>query len=201
MRRILKSAVYTALFLLLSLPVKSEYKDWPLSNSAALSLITCGVGDELPTAFGHSGLRVQDSAYQIDVVFNYGSYSYTTSQFYYHFIKGDPTFYVTIEPTQQFLLKYKGENRTVQQNALLLNSAQKHSIFNFLMWNADEANYTYQYDLLYNNCATKLRDVLVENNVPVAYSTKEKHTFRGLLNEKLETHPLVNAGLIHHTGV
>lgn len=195
MNKRLRGAVYTALFLFLSLQVKSEYKDWPLSNSAALSLITCGVGDELPTAFGHSGLRVLDSVYQIDVIFNYGSYNYTPSQFYYHFIKGDPTFYVTIEPTQQFLSKYNDENRIVQQNTLLLDSVQRHSIFNFLMWNADEANYAYQYDLLYNNCATKLRDVLVEHNVPVACNTKDKHTFRGLLNEKLETHPWSMLGL------
>lgn len=171
---------------LLPLLIKGE-DSLPLSKDAKLSLVTCGQGESLESAFGHSALRMVDSAYGIDVVFNYGSFNYSYAEFYYRFLKGDPVFYLTIVPTPSFLQDYRQQNRGVIENAINLDSATRHEIFKFLMWNAQEDNYAYSYDFFTNNCATKIRDILESHGFPLqaAHGTT---TYRELVMEQLRNH-------------
>jgi hypothetical protein len=43
-----------------------------------------------------------------------------------------------------------------------LTPAQTQKLFDFLQWNALPENENYRYDYFYNNCATKIRDVVAE---------------------------------------
>ena len=54
---------------------------WSLSQGQSadtshlrISLLTCGPADELYSIWGHSAIRVKDSASGMDVVFNYGTF-------------------------------------------------------------------------------------------------------------------------------
>ena len=186
MRKKPKHVLLIMSFVFIALSTKA--KDWPISSNAEITLVTCGRGNEMHTAFGHSGLRVVDSIYGIDVVFNYGSSNYTPAQLYYHVLKGDPVLYIAIEPTPLFLQKYNNENRDVYENTLLLDSAQKHNIFNYLMWNADEKNAAYGYNFFTDNCATKVRDVLLRYEVPISANGKNT-TYRNMVDFNLAMQP------------
>ena len=51
-------------------------QELPLSEGAKASVITCGVGDDFYTSFGHSAIRICDSAQGIDWVYNYGTFDW-----------------------------------------------------------------------------------------------------------------------------
>ena len=57
------------------------------SDSAVVSLITCSPGEEVYSKFGHTALRINDKKNNIDIVFNYGIFSFETENFYFKFIK------------------------------------------------------------------------------------------------------------------
>ena len=61
---------------------------------------------------------------------------------------------------------YSRENRTIKEQVLNLSTAQKQQLFNYLENNYKPENRKYLYDFFYDNCATKIRDVLstVTNN-------------------------------------
>src|SRR5690606_31295578 len=50
----------------------------------------------------------------------------------------------------------------VHEQVLNLTTAQKQKIFDYLQWNALPENVVYRYDYFYNNCATKMPDVILK---------------------------------------
>ena len=60
-----------------------------ISDSTTVSVMTMGPSQvELYTAFGHSAFRVLDHKTGIDLVFNYGIFSFNQPNFYLHFARG-----------------------------------------------------------------------------------------------------------------
>src|SRR5262249_22909771 len=51
-------------------------------------------------------------------------------------------------------------NRYIHEQILNLNAEQKQKVFDYLYWNSLPDNQYYLYDYFYNNCATKVRDVI-----------------------------------------
>ena len=60
-----------------------------LSNNAKISVITCDVGNESYSLFGHTALRIQDNSNNLDIVYNYGAFDFETPNFVAKFAKGD----------------------------------------------------------------------------------------------------------------
>jgi len=193
-------AILTFLFLLILPQITFAETSIQLSEKSSIRLETCMPGDAIYSAFGHSGIRVVDSLNRIDVVFNYGAFNSTINQFYVDFLKGKPTFFLVIVPTQEFLQEYKEESRGVVETALILDIQQRQKIFDYLMWNAQPENYAYQYDFVFDNCATRIRDVF-EINLGSAFSFNfqdsfchASSSFKSMLYSKLGNHPLVELG-------
>ncbi|MBL7850254.1 MAG: DUF4105 domain-containing protein [Cyclobacteriaceae bacterium] len=135
-----------------------------LSPQAEISVITCGPGqDELYLAFGHSAIRVVDPAHRIDYAYNYGVFDFDQPNFYLNYTKGLLLFKLGVYSYPDFVNSYVYYNRWVTEQVLNLSPAQKQAVFNFLEWNALPENETYRYDYFYNNCASKIRDVLAQN--------------------------------------
>ena len=131
-----------------------------LSEKSTISVITCGPGEELFTAFGHSAFRVFDPLQNIDKIYNYGTFDFNAPNFYYNFAKGKLIYQLSTTKFPYFLYAYKQENRWVKGQILNLNEAQKQAFFNFLETNAKPKNRNYKYDFFYDNCATKIEDVV-----------------------------------------
>jgi hypothetical protein len=131
-----------------------------LSNKATISVITCGPGSELYSAFGHSAFRVHDPVLQIDRIYNYGTFDFNAPNFYLNFAKGKLTYQLSTSSFIRFLREYNYENRWVKAQELNLTPADVQKVYAFLENNAKPQNKYYQYDFFYNNCATKLEDII-----------------------------------------
>ena len=57
-------------------------------NHTRISIITCGPGDELYSLFGHTALRIIDSAAHSDIVYNWGGFTFDQPNFYLKFLRG-----------------------------------------------------------------------------------------------------------------
>lgn len=151
------------------------------SSSQEFSIYTCSPGDEIYSTFGHSAIRYRDSAQQIDWVYNYGLFNFYDPYFIPKFIWGRMDYMVGKEPTDQFLEIYSGANRTVSEQKLNLTDVQRDSLLQYLEWNILEENRVYRYDFLFNNCATKIIDVIQNNCQGVQlkfYEDKKPRSFR-----------------------
>lgn len=131
-----------------------------LSAKARISLITCGPGEELYEAFGHSAIRVSDPAQNLDMVFNYGVFDLYQDNFYPNFAKGSMRYMLGASPTADFIDQYRRFNRTVREQVLNLDSTEKLAIVEYLSKNLLPENREYFYDYFDNNCSTKIIELL-----------------------------------------
>lgn len=131
-----------------------------LSDAAEVSILTIGPGKELYDKFGHSAFRVKDSLSGVDVVFNYGVYDFNQPHFYLRFAQGTMLYELGVAYYHDFYQNYVAENRWIKEQILNLTKEEKQAVSDFLWINARPENKQYRYDYFYDNCATKIRDVL-----------------------------------------
>ncbi|AVI51452.1 hypothetical protein C5O00_09810 [Pukyongia salina] len=175
------------LFILLNLPAFAQYVS--LSEKAEISILTIGPGDNLYDKFGHSAFRVYDPENDIDYAFNYGVYDFDTPNFYTKFAQGKLLYKLAVSEFEPFLNSYKAQDRWVEEQVLNLSYSEKQGVFNFLQENAKPENKYYKYDFLYDNCATRIRDVLVsvlgDKLKYNAILAEEGYTFRELIQKNV----------------
>jgi hypothetical protein len=133
-----------------------------LSEQANISVLTCGPYDELYSAFGHSAFRIHDPVNNINVACNYGTFDFNQPNFYLNFALGNNFYKLSIQDYQRFEDLYIYENRFIHEQVLNLTFEQKQKLFAYLQWNSKPENASYSYDYFYDNCSTKIRDVLLE---------------------------------------
>lgn len=155
-----------------------------------VSLLTCSPGTELYSSFGHSALRVTDLSNRSDVVFNYGTFDFDDPYFYKKFVKGQLLYFVSVYDMEDFLAEYRYFKRGVTEQVLQLSCADKQKLVAALYENAKEENKYYKYDFTYDNCTTRLRDML-EKTTGEELKTKsvipaEGTTFRQLIHDYLK---------------
>jgi hypothetical protein len=158
------------------------------ADDLRISLLTCGTGDQIWEIFGHAAIRVTDARKGIDEVYNYGTFDGYEEGFEWKFMQGKLLYYVSHYPYRYFLDEYKEAGRSVYEQELLADSADKAAIYEFLQWNALRENKYYRYDFLYDNCATRIRDIFpdilgsrfqYQEQLPDAYRDM---SFRQLIN-------------------
>jgi hypothetical protein len=128
-------------------------------NTVQISILTCGVGEELYASFGHTGVRVKDSINGIDDVYNYGTFNFNDPDFYTKFTLGKLDYYLAKSSFRNFIVTYEDEHRTVDEQVLLLGKEEKEAIIAYLENNLKPENRAYRYDFLFDNCATRIRDI------------------------------------------
>src|SRR5690606_31797770 len=95
-----------------------------------------------------------------DIIYNYGTFDFEDPDFYIKFMKGNMRYYVSPQSFNDFIYEYQLENRSVAEQKLNLTCTQKEELFAFLRENAKEENKYYQYEFLYDNCTSRLRDII-----------------------------------------
>ena len=148
------------LTILCALSLHAQYL--PLSENSEISILTIGPGTQLNDAFGHNGFRITDADNGIDIVYNYGVYDFKTPNFYTKFARGKLLYEIGANNFQPFFAYYKRQNRWVKEQTLDLTYSEKQALFKFLQINVKPENKKYRYDFFYDNCATKIRDVLMD---------------------------------------
>ncbi len=146
--------------LLLALPLSLHAQSTSLSDHATASLITCGAGNEFYLRFGHSAIRIVDSATGVDYAYNYGTFDFDTPHFYWNFARGMMNYCLSRTPFQLFLSTYDYEQRSVWEQPLNLSPQQVRNLYLMLEWNYQPENRYYKYDFFRDNCATRVRDMI-----------------------------------------
>lgn len=168
-----------------------------LSEQAEISFLNCGEGNQSYSLYGHTAIRVKDVAQNIDLVFNYGTFDFDTSNFILKFIKGDLQYFVSAYPYANFEYSYQLEKRSIWEQKLKLNAQQKQDLF-ATIWNSlqtDDKYYTYKF--IDKNCTTisidKVNDVLTSSKIEsIKPITK---TYREILFPYQEKHFFLNLGI------
>ncbi|MFC4872277.1 DUF4105 domain-containing protein [Negadavirga shengliensis] len=177
-----------------------------LLNSAAslaqdyrISLITCDPGDELYSTFGHSAVRVVENATGRDLVFNYGTFDFNTPYFYLKFARRTLDYQLSVTTFENFLFEYEYFQRNVREQVLDLSPGQQQQIVSFLHTNYLPENRKYRYDFFYDNCATRIRDmmetVLGSNLAWNPDPDPDEKTFRNLIDEYVYPLPWSDLGI------
>ncbi|NBO58649.1 MAG: DUF4105 domain-containing protein [Chitinophagia bacterium] len=176
------AACFTVYFLLQLGFAKAETD----SSAIRISLLTCTPGAELYSVFGHSALRVVDSAAGTDIVYNYGTFDFNDPDFYTKFVRGKLMYFVSQVSYPDFIFEYQYFKRGVVEQVLHLSPIKKKKIQSFLFENIREENRYYKYDFLYDNCTTRLRDIIFQKEensiVEVPMIVESGQTFRDHLH-------------------
>ena len=155
-----------------------------------ISLLTCTPGEELYSTFGHSALRVVDSSSNTDLVFNYGTFDFDDPEFYNKFVKGKLLYFVSIDSLPSFMYEYEYYKRGVTEQVINISCNEKQKLAAALFENAKEENKYYRYDFNYDNCTTRLRDMLEKSGGDTLESKnilpKPNTTFRNLIHVYLD---------------
>ena len=164
------------------------------SSHLRISLLTCTPGEELYATFGHSAYRVIDSSKAFDspwrdAVYNYGTFNFDDDGFYLKFVQGKLLYYVSAEYFNDFKEDYQSTNRGITEQVLNLTAEEKIIIQRFLNENLKEENKYYKYDFFFDNCTTRLRDILKKHH-DSAFSKKPVmplgSTFRQAIHQYLD---------------
>lgn len=161
-----------------------------LSKDAEIAIVTFGPYQGEPwSAFGHNGFRVTDRARNIDWFYDYGLYDFNQENFFLNFAKGLLKYKVGVRKWSRAYRYQKSLERYIKLQYLNLTINEKQQLFNYLQHNARPENAEYLYHYVYNNCATKLRDIVsqeFEGRIAFDLSYKEEgKTFRQLMDDHL----------------
>ena len=141
----------------------SDGQSMRLSNQSEIAIMTLGpYQPELYSAFGHSAIRVHDPQAGIDWVYNYGVFDFEQENFYLNFAKGKMVYQLGLNSYPRFRDFYISQDRSVREQYLNLTIEEKQQFFDFLQWNYLPENRAYNYNYVYDNCASKLPEVVNE---------------------------------------
>ena len=130
------------------------------STKAALqiSILTCAPGEDVYTAWGHTAIRIIDSAKQTDVVYNFGTFDFNTPNFLVEFVKGNLNYFLSADNFQNFIAEYQYYGRSIKEQVLILSDAEKIKWHNALQKNLEGNNRYYLYNFITDNCTTRVKD-------------------------------------------
>ena len=197
-------STYKLLVLLLILPFTVIGKNIDLSknaNKTQISILTCDPGNEIYSLFGHSALRILNAEDQIDLVVNWGLFQFSENQFDfgYDFAKGRLNYYMGIQPMSNFISEYSRKKRGVREQVLNLNKEEKLKLLTLVIENYQPENRNYQYEFFYDNCSSRIRDLLVKvygKNLLFDHSElANKYTFREIIRTYLKYTPWLELGI------
>lgn len=167
------------------------------NDSLTVSLITCSPGTEAYERFGHTAIRVQRPSKKLDVIYNYGMFSFNTPNFIYRFTKGETDYWLDVDHFRSFIYSYVMRNATVYEQQLNLTQAEAAALFEALNVNCLPENKMYRYNFLFDNCSTRAEDIILKNaGGQVVYdSTRIEGTFRTLIHDCTRPDPWLTFGI------
>ena len=168
------------------------------NDETQFSIITIGPYEsELYSAFGHSGIRYLDKKNDIDHFYNYGIFDFNQPNFYINFLNGKLLYMVAKYNYKTAEKYYINQDRYVKEQVLILSESEKILLYNYLEQNIRPENRAYLYNYVYNNCATKIRDVLsvVYGENLEFISMPEKKSFRQLMDLYLSNNKWGDLGI------
>ncbi len=178
-----------------------------------ISFLTCAPGHEIHRLYGHTALRIKTQ--DEDWAVNFGWFSFNTPNFVMKFILGLTDYSAAWQTIGIFLYDFCRDDMGVTEQCLNLTPTESRKI-KAALWDVMEkdgyktfdiplqndyaptrkeqvmgANWTYRYNFLYDNCTTRVLDVIQwallsegERLVfPELQNEKQFYTQRGMIHE------------------
>lgn len=162
-----------------------------------ISLLTCGGYDEIWALYGHSALRIEMPDTGEDLAVNWGLFDFTQPNFIGRFMFGKCDYFMGMVPFEVFLKEFSAKNSTVFQQEINLTPEEKESVLLALYENSLAENCMYRYNFFYDNCATRPRNIIL-NNIPdkIVYTNEIDSTisFRNIIHANNEQKPWCRLG-------
>ncbi|MFY7708309.1 MAG: DUF4105 domain-containing protein [Flavobacteriales bacterium] len=190
--------IFLSLFVA-SAGLTQDNKQYIASPNARFTLLSCTSGPDLYSIFGHTAIRYEDSlnGRWVDWVFNYGTFEFS-DDFYWKFAQGKLDYKLSLEDFGNFQQEYIYTGRGIYEQELLLTVEDKRKLFALLVENYEPQNRTYRYDFFYDNCATRVRDIIRRSSsrsVEFTYVSAKEWTFRDAIQRYLDHMPWSDFGI------
>ena len=172
-------------------------QDVSLMDSVEIGFVTCAPHEEIYSLYGHAGLRYHDLRTGEDLIFNYGIFHPNRKLFMWHFLMGHTDYELGVAPTNAFLKYYEKWGSQVTEQVLRLTNEEKLLIFTALRENYLPQNRIYRYNIFFDNCSTRPRDIVTRHlKGQVEYAPREgfSPSFREMVRDCTYGHPWATFG-------
>lgn len=118
-----------------------------------VSIVTCDPGPDVYELCGHAALRIRSA--EMDSVWNYGIFDFTSPNFIYRFCKGETDYMVYGYQFERFMPAYVRRGSTVKEQVLDLSQEEARRLRAMLQTESRPENRIYRYNYVRDNCATR----------------------------------------------
>jgi len=192
-RRIAATALASFVVLALASPARAEtrppippevaklYQDKPV-----IELVTMGIGSLIWERHGHIALCVRyDDTREECYNYGVGDFSHPAAMAW-GFLRGSGSFWVEKRPISDMLWIYHHTDRTIWVQPLPLTAAQRQQVIAKLEHDILPENRGYAYDHFWDNCTTRVRNVIddaIGGKLAAMTEATDRRTFRDLARE------------------
>jgi hypothetical protein len=168
------------------------------SADVSVYLITCGPGTETYSIYGHCAVRIVIPDKGSDLVYNWGVFDFSTPNFVWKFAKGRLDYMLGVYPYNRFLQEYFLEQRWVKSQKINLEPVEINTLLGLISENLKPENIKYRYDFFFDNCATRIRDILEKSLgnklIYPPQARKDMLTFRDKIGQYESPYPWLKMG-------
>jgi len=123
------------------------------------SILTVSPASDVYATFGHTAIRYNNPDLGLDIVYNYGLFSYSDN-FIYKFTKGETYYELGVHSYRGFEAANRRNGRPIIEQKLNLSSSQKDSLLIRFNNNNLPENRTYLYNFLFDNCSSRPMNII-----------------------------------------
>ena len=199
MRKVLYSFLLT---FFLSVPYINSQKNLAVPGNPGIEvyLLTINPGIETYSHYGHSAIRVKIPEKNLDVVYNWGVFDFSTPNFAWKFAKGRLDYILMADSFNSFISQYIKEERSVYQQKVNLSPEETDQLLYLISENLRPENVKYRYDFFYDDCSTRIRDLfekLIGDDLMYPPPVKKSvlPTFREKVGEYQRYYPWLKVGI------
>ena len=172
----------------------------PFEN-AKLSVLVCSPGEPIYSQYGHAAIRLLDNEQNVDVVFDYGVFTFDDlPKFVWNFLTGNMYYLCWTRSMEQTLWEYEYEGRAINEFPLDLTPDETQRICSFLLWNIRPENQSYLYNFFEDNCATRICTLLEREFPTIKWNENyQPTTWRQLIFQYADGNSWIGYGI--HLGL
>ncbi|MEM9491572.1 MAG: DUF4105 domain-containing protein, partial [Myxococcota bacterium] len=132
------------------------------STTPDIVLYTMGNGNVIFEKWGHAALCIEyPRSPRYSRCYNYGTTDFRNpSKVVWEFLRGGGTFWVSVTTPDRMIRRYMAFDRTLWRQVLPLSPEQAQRAADMLRTDALPENRYYTYNHFFNNCSTRVRDII-----------------------------------------
>ena len=172
-------------------------------DNLTIKLVTVGPADEIYSWWGHTAFIVEDEETGWSRLYDYGQFTFEAENFVRNFVFGRLWFSVGRAPSRLVLNFWESERRDIRIQRLNLSPQKELELSVKLEEDLLPENRTYLYHHYWDNCATRVRDIIddaVDGQFEEAFAERSADTLREFTRRYTYFHPLMDRILMFILG-